>query len=464
MDELTAVQTRQVDVQAVARMAYMRLLGARADFGTWLRSYFPDWRWDFPYLRYTVEQLQRVTDGEIDRLMVFMPPRHGKSELVTVRYMAWRLLRQPTMRGIVAAYNQTLASRFSRSIRRIVGEQMQLSDDRTAAHEWDLPDGGGLRAVGVGAGVTGFGGDLVVIDDPVKSRAEASSAAYRERVWDWYTNDLYTRLQPDAAMVLIMTRWHEDDLAGRLLAREPERWTVINLPAEAEDGDPLGRAMCEPLNAEWFGREKLAEIRGTLGNAYYALYQQRPQPLEGGLFKRDWFEIVDALPADAQVEARARYWDRAATAGGGDWTVGVRMARTRDGMYYVEDVVRGQWSPGERDRVMLQTAQMDGADVRIVIEQEPGAAGKDVIAHATRMLAGYSVKADRVTGSKELRAEPLAAQMQVGNVRVVRARWNADFVDELLAFPTGAHDDQVDAAAGAFQALSAQTRLDFFWA
>ena len=458
-----AAHDAQIDVKAVARRAYMRLLGARADFSTWLRTYFPDWVWDYDYLRYTTEQLQRVTDGEIDRLMVFMPPRHGKSELVTVRYMAWRLLREPSLRGIVAAYNQTLASRFSRSIRRIVGEQLPLADARTAAREWDLPDGGGLRAVGVGAGVTGFGGDLIVIDDPVKSRAEASSAAYRERVWDWYTNDLYTRMQPGAAMVLIMTRWHEDDLAGRLLEREPERWTVINLPAEAEAGDLLRRGIGEPLNADWFGREKLAEIRATLGNAYYALYQQRPQPLEGGLFKRDWFELVDAMPTDSQISARVRYWDRAATAGGGDWTVGVLMARTSDGMYYIENVVRGQWAPGERDRVMLQTAQMDGTSVRIVIEQEPGAAGKDVIMHATRMLAGYSVKADRVTGSKELRAEPLAAQMQVGNVRMLRARWNAEFVEEMLSFPTGAHDDQVDAAAGAFSALSTRQRMDFFF-
>jgi len=422
----------------------------RLSFERWLPRVSPTWRWDWPYQRYIIEHLARMTRSELDRLMIFMPPRHGKSEMVTVRYVAWRLEQDPTMRTIIAAYNQTLANRFSRKARNIARTRVLLSDDRTAVDDWETTLGGGVRAVGVGAGVTGHGGHLVVIDDPLKSREEANSATYRQRVWDWYTDDLYTRLEPDGQIILIMTRWHEDDLAARILAQDGDRWTVVRLPAEAEEDDPLGRRPGEPLNPDRFDRTALEQIRTVLGNSYYALYQQRPQPQEGGLFQRQWFELVEAAPAQA---SRVRYWDRAATASGGDYTVGVRMARVQDGIFYIEDVVRGQWSPAERDRVMHQVALLDGPEVAIWVEQEPGSSGVDAIAHTVRMLVGFAVRGDRVTGDKVVRAEPLAAQVQAGNVKLVRGRWNAVFLDELAAFPFGTHDDQVDAASGAFSKL-----------
>src|SRR5690606_22580988 len=172
----------------------------RYPFARWLSVVSPDWQWDAPHHQELLRHLQLVTEGEIDRLMIFLPPRHGKSELVTVRYAAWRLEQDPTLPIIVAAYNHTLAQRFSRKIRRIVRERMALSDERSAVDEWETTEGGGVRAVGVGGGVTGMGSRLIIIDDPVKSRAEADSPAYRERVWEWYTNDLYTRREPGAAI------------------------------------------------------------------------------------------------------------------------------------------------------------------------------------------------------------------------------------------------------------------------
>jgi len=395
-----------------------------------------------------------VAAGDCTRLMLFIPPRHGKSELVTVRFVAWWLVRDPTARIIIAGYNQTLANTYSRKARRMVRGYVALSRERTAVDDWQTVAGGGVRAVGVGAGVTGHGANLIVIDDPVKSREEANSQASRERVWEWYTDDLYTRLEPAGRIVLIMTRWHEDDLAGRLLAREAERWTVVRLPAEAEEGDPLGREPGEPLCPQRFDREALQLARETLGASYYALYQQRPQPPGGALFDRAWFEILPAAPAEEQIAERVRYWDRASTARGGDWTAGVRMARTAGGLFVIEDVQRGQWSPAERDAVIRQTAQLDGPEVRIWIEQEPGASGVDAIHHAVRMLAGYAVQGDRATGDKRLRAEPLADQARVGNVRLVAGAWNRAFLDELCSFPHGPHDDQVDATAGAFAKLA----------
>jgi predicted phage terminase large subunit-like protein len=433
-------------------------------FQRWLRSVSPMFEWEWPHLVHVRQQLDAVTNGALKKLMIFLPPRHGKSELCTIRYPAFRLevgqtQGQPT-RVIVGAYNQTLANKFSRRTRRIVEERLGLSSERSAVEEWETPNGGSLRAVGVGAGITGQGGDLIVIDDPVKSREEADSPAYRDRVWDWYTNDLYTRQEPGCAMVLIMTRWHKDDLAGRILASDDgPHWTVINLPAEAEENDPLGRQVGEALCPDRFDLAQLADIKRVLARDYFALYQQRPQAREGGMFKEHWLPLCEAVPRDA---VRVRWWDRAATAGGGDYTAGVLMALA-DGVYFVEDVVHGQWSSGERDRVILDTArkdQMRYGDVEIWAEQEPGSSGKDKALDFVKMLAGFRVNAEPSTGSKVARAEALSKQAEWGNVRVLRAAWTSKFINEMTDFPTGAHDDQVDSASGGFNKLALGTRLE----
>lgn len=423
--------------------------------GEWLRAVTPAYRWDWPYLVFLRRELELVSDGKTKRLMVMMPPRHGKTALVTVRWPVWWMERQPGLRVIVAAYNQTLANKFSRMSRRIAEMRLGLSDERRAVEEWQTLNKCWYRAVGVGGGVTGMGADLILIDDPVKSREEAQSSLYRDKVWDWYTNDLYTRLEPGGAIVLVMTRWHEDDLADRILSTDGDNWRVVRLPALAEQGDLLGRIPGEVLNPERYPVEELQKIRAVLGSwAFEALYQQRPMPAEGGLFKREWFtKFVDVPPA--QVHVRVRYWDRAATAGSGDYTAGVRMSKTADGLIYIEDIVRGQWSTGERDRIIRQCAETDPPGTRIWLEQEPGSSGVDSVQALIRLLSGYSVWADRVTGSKVTRAEPLASQAEAGNVIIVRGLWNAPFLDELIVFPHGKHDDQVDAASGAFAKLAA---------
>jgi predicted phage terminase large subunit-like protein len=405
-------------------------------------------------LRHVQEQLERVTSGELTRLMIFLPPRHGKSEMVTVRYPVWRMEKDSQLKVIVGAYNQILANRFSRKSRRIAAERLDLDPERSAVEEWETAQGGGFRAVGVGGGITGQGGNLIIIDDPVKNREEANSQTYRERVWEWYTDDLYTRLEPGGAIVLIMTRWHEDDLAGRILASElGADWEVVNLPAEAEEGDPW-RQPGEALCPDRFDLDALADIRLVLGNSYHALYQQRPQPKEGDFFKRSWFEILRETPRGG---TRVRAWDKASTAGAGDYTAGVLMALV-NGIYYVEDVVCGQWSSDERNKLIRQTAELDNdtaiGKVRIWAEQEPGSSGKDVAQEFVKMLAGFVVSTAPVTGDKQLRADPFAAQAEAGNVKLKKAAWNKAFLDELTSFPTGAHDDMVDAASAAFMQLT----------
>jgi predicted phage terminase large subunit-like protein len=396
--------------------------------------------------------------------MIFMPPRHTKTETVTVRYSAFRLEIDPTMNIILGSYNQHLANRFSRKIKRVVENRVEISKDRNAVEEWETEAGGGFRAVGVGGGITGFGADLILIDDPVKSRDEAESKIFRDKCWDWFNDDLYTRLEPDASIILTMTRWHEDDLAGRLIREMEdggEHWDIVKLPAVAEKDDPMGRAVGEPLCPARYDMDALTRIRAKGERSFEALYQQRPTPKEGLFFHVDKLEVVDACPVEGQ---KTRAWDKAATAGGGDWSVGARMHQTSDGIFYIEDIVRGQWDTGTRDRTIRQTAELDGQLVKQIGEQEPGSGGKESAENFIKLLAGFTVANVIATNAKEIRADPFSSQLNAGNVKLVRGAWNKTFIEELRAFPNGRHDDQVDAASMAFNDLNHTTSsgADYF--
>jgi predicted phage terminase large subunit-like protein len=399
-------------------------------------------------------QLDRVTSGEITRLMLFVPPRHGKSELATIHYPAYRLEANPLQRVVIAAYNATLAEKFSRRVRSIARNRVALDSERQAVNDWMTQAGGGCRAVGVGGGITGQGGDLVIIDDPVKSREEADSPTYRDRVWNWYTDDLYTRLEPNAAIILIMTRWHEDDLAGRILAsNQADQWTVVDLPALAMAGDALGRSEGAALCPDRYDLPALLDIQKTLGpRGWQALYQQKPAPPEGAMFKRHWFAIVKSIPA---VVHRVRYWDLAgADTGKGDYTVGLLMAKSADGRFWIEDVIRIQLTAHPRNQLIVQTAELDSqrGPVQTIVEQAPGLA-KEATDTVIRSLAGYNARADKVSADKVTRAEPFAAQAEAGNVALLAGVWNTVFLDELTAFPYVDHDDQTDTGSGAFNIL-----------
>jgi len=431
--------------------------GDVGEFYEWLGIITPGWTWNWKYQTVIQKHLKNLTDGKGKKnLMLFLPPRHGKSEMVTVRYPVWRLECNPETRVIVGAYNQTLAEKFSRKMRKIARERLPLSDERQAVQDWETAQGGGVRAVGVGGGITGQGGDLIIIDDPVKSRKEANSKVYRDMVWDWYTDDLYTRKEPGCAIILIMTRWHEDDLAGRILRSEDApNWEVIDLPALANKSDPLGRDVGEALCPARYPRDELLKIQVAIGSrSFSALYQQKPQEQEGDVFKRSWFTFTREIPQGCQF---VRYWDRAATVDDGDYTVGALLAKSQDAKYIVVDVVRGQWSTGERDKKIRDTAESDrtryGA-IRTVGEQEPGSSGVDAAKAFIRLLDGFSVTTDKVTGDKKTRVEPYASQCEGGQVSLLVAQWNEDYLDELTSFPNGTHDDQVDASSGAYNKLA----------
>lgn len=387
--------------------------------------------------------------------MVTMPPRHGKSETITVRWPVRELERHPGDNVLVTGYNERFARRFGRKARNVAKARgMALDAEKAAADEWATQVGGVFMTRGVGSPPTGVGFRAIVIDDPIRRREDAESVVYREKVWDWYTDDLYTRLEPGGAIVVVMTRWHEDDLAARALESERGRWHVLNLPAISESGAALW--------PERYPIEALERIRSVMRDSegersFEALYQQHPTPREGALFKIAAIGVEDAAPAGLRL---VRAWDLAASVDG-DFTVGVLMGRDSQGFVHVVDVVRGRWGPGEVERTIRATAERDGVATTIRLPQDPGQAGKAQVSSLTRTLAGFSVRTERVTGDKQTRAFPLAAQVEAGNVRMVRASWNASLLSELRGFPLGAHDDQVDAAADAFNELLGKREIRF---
>ncbi len=409
---------------------------------------------DGAHIRTICETVQRFLEGDGKGLAVSLPPRHMKTTIVSEALPAWWLSTHPQGEVIIASYNQSQARKMARSVR--------LAFDRETHRRmmppcsWDVDSADVLQlsgklngrpsliAAGVGSGITGSGADLLIIDDPVKDMADAESSTMRDKVAEWYASTAFTRLSPGGKVLMVATRWHHDDLIGRVLAGSPEGWESLTLPAISEDGRALW--------PERYPLESLEAIRRAVGSRVFeALYQGRPTPLEGGLFKRSWIRYGTRFPDHVR---RVRYWDKAATSGGGDWTVGVLMAED-EGRYCVEDVVRLQGSPQEVQARVRATAEADGWDVSIRMEQEPGSSGVDVIdLYSRRILQGYDFRAEKVTGDKATRANGLAAAMEAGNVDLVRAHWNRDLVDELSEFPLGGHDDQVDAMSGAFRELS----------
>lgn len=426
----------------------------------WLARASPEFTWDWPHLAHIRSHLADVTRGHVKRLLLSMPPQHGKTESLTVRYPVWRLVREPTLRVAITSYGQRQANKYSRKSRRVaVAAGVRISRDRNAVDEWETAAGGTFLARGVGAGITGNPVDLLVIDDPYKDAKQALSPTYRATVWDWWTDALKTRLSKDAAVVVVHTRWSTDDLIGRLEAEGG--WRVVSLPALATaDGDPIGRKRGEPLCPELHPLEQIEDARRGNPVSFEALYQQKPLDLEGGFFRGlERVAVVDARPAADQFEQVVRFWDLASTeASAGadpDWSVGTLMGRHRDKTFWVLDVVRVRVGPrGVRD-VIRQTAMLDGVKIPVRVEREGGASGKiaaDLIVREE--LAGWSAKAVQPEGSKAERADPFASQVEAGNVKAVRADWNREWLAELRAFPNGSHDDQVDSASGAFRAIA----------
>lgn len=423
----------------------------RFEFEAWLVKTRPKYTWTWTWTQYVLEQLKRLDSGEIDRIMLFLPPQHGKSSLVTESYTAWRLVCNPELRAIIGAYNQRHAETFGRRVRRLVSGWIEVAEDRKAAADWETTDGGGCLSVGVGVGVTGRPGDLIVIDDPIKNRSEAESPTYRDRVWKWYTDDVYTRLQPGGQVILIQTRWHEDDLAGRILASEDgPSWTLISLPAEAEENDPLGRAPGEPLCPERFDAAALADRKRVLGSySYAALYQQRPAPAEGALIKQAWLRFYDVPPDRFDVVIQS--WDMAFKAEvDSSYVVGQVWGRRGADCYLIDQVRARLDFPATIRALCALSARYPEAKVKLV---EDDANGPAVIQTLRGQVPGLVPV--RATASKLARAAAISWLFEAGNVWLPRnAPWIDDYVGEICTFPSAANDDQMDATSQALARLT----------
>ena len=410
-----------------------------------------------------LSKLESLSRGDIDRLLVLMPPGSAKSTYTSVLFPVWWFVVHPRSSVIAASHTADLAVSFGRQVRSLVGEHhgylgYSLASDSRGSGRWRTDRGGEYFATGVRGPLIGRRADLLIIDDPIKSHTEAESKWHRDRIWDWYRADLITRLKPKGRLAVIMTRWHEDDLAGRLLCSSSDNWDVLCLPALAEEDDPLGRQMGEALWPEWEDRGALLRKRASIGErGWSALFQQRPRPMQGGLFKVANLALVDSGWVETAGDA-VRAWDLAATIPDGhndpDWTVGLKLLARPDGRWVVADVVRLRGTPRQVEEAMAEIAERDGALVRIGIPEDPGQAGKAQAAYLTRLLAGRAVVASRETGSKLTRAAAVSSQIEAGNILMVKAPWNSDFVEELGLFPYGDKDDQVDALCRAFGLLT----------
>jgi predicted phage terminase large subunit-like protein len=413
--------------------------------------------------RLLLAELEAVAAGRSDRLIVLMPPGAGKSTYTSVIFPAWWFARHPSSSVIAASHTAGLAEHFSRQVRSLVADDgvplgTGISADNRAAHRWRLSTGGQYFATGLRGSIAGRRADLIIIDDPVKSQADADSSAARELAWNWYRFDLLTRLTPAGRIILVMTRWNEDDLGGRLLSQSGAQWRILRLPALAEANDPLHRPVGAPLWPEWEDAGALLRKREMIGErAWSALFQQSPRPQEGGLFKVKHLLILD-VPPQFGTARPVRAWDLAATSKADDndpdWTVGLKLLRDSEGRFVVLDVVRLRGTAWQVECALVDTARRDGPNVLVCLPQDPGSAGKVVASSYVAQLAGFQVFVSPETGSKIVRATPVAAQIEAGNIAIVRADWNVPFIEELREFPQGRKDDQVDALSRAFARLA----------
>ncbi len=397
-----------------------------------------------------------------------MPPRHGKSELTSKYFPAWFLGTFPERRVILTSYEADFASTWGRKVRDILDANgpelfgVSVRPDSSAADRWDIEGtSGGMNTAGVGGPITGKGADLLIIDDPVKNAEEANSSTYREKAWDWYTSTAYTRLEPGAAVILIQTRWHEDDLAGKVLSQAKqtgERWEVLNLPALAEKNDPVGRTPGQALWPERFDEAARARIKGVIGSYWFAaLYQGSPQPAEGNKFKRPWFrywkqedDLYRLMDAGGSVvrSVRAKDCRRFGTV---DLAVSLKTS--------ADYTVMGAWAVTPESDLILLDRIRERLEEPDIIRQALGLYRRhdlsylDVeangiqlgIVQTMRRTEGMAIRGITNSTDKVSRASTAIVRCEAGQVYFpFGVSWLGEYENELLGFPMAAHDDQVD--------------------
>lgn len=433
-------------------------MAERLSKGQWRRA---------PHLTYLSDKLVDAVMGDCPRLMVFEPPRHGKSQLVSHWFPAWALALMPQKKIILASYEADFAREWGRAVRNTVKENwpdlgVDVAEDSKAAFRWHTAEGGGMVTAGVGGSITGRGADILIIDDPVKNDEEARSEAIQKRNWEWWKTTARTRVEPGGIVIVMQTRWHEEDLAGKLLrafdngpgSEGYEAWEVCRLPAIAEGQDQIGRAPGQALWPERYDEKALEAIRIAVGPKTWAsLYQQRPSPEEGGGVKRAWWRyFVERPHAFEQV---IQSWDFALKdETDSDYSVGQVWGRVGADCYLLHQV-RGRWNtPDALAKVREVTQAFPMAQLKLV---EDTAMGPAVISMLRSQVPGLVPVKPR--GSKVVRLRAVTTILESGNVYVPDpsiANWTGELIEEAAAFPNGANDDMVDAMSQALTHLYPQ--------
>jgi predicted phage terminase large subunit-like protein len=432
---------------------------------------------------YLLSVLQYIETGGkvgISNLMVSMPPRHGKSQSISRLFPSYFLGRNPNKRVILASYGASLAEFHSRYVRAIIQTEkykrlfpgVLLASDSRAKDDWAFaePFDGGFTAVGVNGAVTGKGAHLLITDDPVKNQEQARSELIRNKTYDWFLSDLTSRQEPGSAFINVMTRWHRDDLNGRLLndqglIENGGIWTHLRLPAIALENDPLNRQVGSALWPKRYPINILDNIRGNATNPgvgeyiFNSLYQQDPISDNGGLFKlknlsSDDHKILEVLPSNNQIIGSVRGWDLAMSESEhSDYTVGTLMHLLNTGAIVIANVTRFQKNWDELPNAIESVILSDGKQVKQLIEKvfiQSQIIRKIINKPA---LHNYVIKGIETNKDKVTRSLPFAARVGEGMVYIYKGAWNTSYIDELCSFPYGAHDDQVDSSSLAYYGL-----------
>jgi predicted phage terminase large subunit-like protein len=415
---------------------------------------------------------REMQEGNRPAMVIMAPPQHGKTEQIT-DFIAWCAGHNPNWKTIFGSYSEDLGVKVNLALQRLYDSyrykvafgRTRINDSNTSAiaARWMRNSSlleyvgydGSFRNTTVMGPINGMGLDIGVVDDPMKGRAEAMSKVIRDKTWSWLTDDFFGRFSDNAGLLMIMTRWHLDDPLGRWIENFPHT-RVLRYPAIAEH-DEEHRRKGEALFPEMKPLEFLMARKKVLTNSgWQSIYQQTPIAAGGEMFPTERFNIIAGVDR-SQIRKSIRYIDKAGTKDGGAYTAAALVHDMRDGTTVVEDVIRGQWSAIERETRILQAANTDKAVCKrysVWVEQEPGSGGKESAEGTIRRLKGFDVHADKVTGAKEIRAEPYAAQVQAGQVSLVAGAWNREFMEEHEQYPFGRYLDQVDATAGAFNKLA----------
>lgn len=451
------------------------------------------WNWHIDVLAQELEELAyQVAEGaEKDHdLFINIPPGTTKSITCSIMFPVWCWIKWFWMRFIVGSYSGALAlehADYSRDLVksdkfREIFPELEIKRDRDTKSNFRITEhiydragkfvkteiGGNRFSTSVGGTVTGYHAHIIIIDDPLDPNRAASEVELKNAN-HWMTQTIPTRKVDKAVTptILIMQRLHQDDPTGHILAKGEENIRHICLPGEIRNyakyvnppelKERYENDLLDPDRMSWKVMRELESILGQYG--YAGQIGQNPTPPGGGMFKVDHFHIITEMPSPINIVASIRYWDKAATADGGAYTAGVKMHRMRNGKFIVSGVERGQWASEEREAITKETAEADGRNVIIWIEQEGGSGGKESAEATIRNLAGYSVHADRPVGDKVFRADPYSVQVNAGNVLLLQGDWNHDFIEEHRYFPFGTYKDQVDAAAAAFNKLAGKKKV-----